>query len=766
MRNLFSALVWITGATAAGLLALAGSGAVIAGTPAATREAARLQNDVADQMAQLEALMADLAGRLAASDQRNAGKLLKARKAAIEKEIRGKMRECAGLITKQLYREAQSKQGEVLGQLEELLGILLAEEALDERTRRMEELRRAGEDIQQLLEDQKKLNNDTRRTLEDRGLKPAERSPDGKDPEGKDGKPEGKDSKGSDDGKDSKSDGKDSKGSDDGKDSKGSKDGKDSKDSDGKDSKGSKDGKDSDGKDSKGSKDGKDSKSSDGKDSKSSDGKDAKDAKSPDGKDSKGSKDGKDSKSSDGKDSKGSKDGKDGKDSKSSDGKDSKGSKDGKDSKSDGKDSKGSKDGKDSKSSDGKDSKGSKDGKDSKDSKGSKDGKDSKSDGKDSKDSKGSKDGKDSKDSKNQSGKPKSADQLREEQEKLREQTGRLIKRLEKLTNPEEEREEPESKDGKDNKGGGDKGGRDQQPKPRQQPNGRQKEAKKAVEGAQDHQQQAERDLGKDKPEEAEPEQEKAVEKLEEAKKQLEEELKQLRKEQQLEVLMRLEAELRRMLAVQQAVTKETEKVHGLRAVDGKLSREAAGQVRAAADRQKALAEDALKLLDVFSEDASAVVFPQMMRHLHGEMQSIARRLNGEPDDELSDAPPRGEPDTGEDVQRRQHGVELRLTELIEAMKRAQKQKKQEQPNKPPPSGGGGQQGPPPLVPPLAELKMLRTLLKAVNEDTLRLEARRPNVPADQAARIDAELKRLSARQGELSKLVEDLEKLLRAGNQ
>jgi hypothetical protein len=61
---------------------------------------------------------------------------------------------------------------------------------------------------------------------------------------------------------------------------------------------------------------------------------------------------------------------------------------------------------------------------------------------------------------------------------------------------------------------------------------------------------------------------------------------------------------------------------------------------------------------------------------------------------------------------------------------------------------------------------MLRTLLKAVNEDTLRLEARRPNVPADQAARIDAELKRLSARQGELSKLVEDLEKLLRAGNQ
>src|SRR5579875_1773671 len=296
-------------------------------------------------------------------------------------------------------------------------------------------------------------------------------------------------------------------------------------------------------------------------------------------------------------------------------------------------------------------------------------------------------------------------------------------------------------------KSGGNKGGQQQQ----QQANQAQSQIKKQIEDAEKYQDRAEDNLRKDNRKDAPEDEQAALDKLNQAKKALEDLLRQLREEEIERLLARLEARCRRMLALQIGVRDDTV------ALDKVIKDNPNGQPTRAdqqasnvlSDREEEIVKEARAGLALLEAEGSAVAFAEVFSQVKGDMETVAVRLR--------------KTDTGVVTVTIEDQIIDTLKEMIEALKKAQSDKKGQG------SGGGGMQQPDRLLDLLAELKMIRSMQKRVNERT---EVYGKQYAGEQAPppetgstpeereryeRIQSELKDLSKRQLKISKVTHDL---------
>lgn len=196
--------------------------------------------------------------------------------------------------------------------------------------------------------------------------------------------------------------------------------------------------------------------------------------------------------------------------------------------------------------------------------------------------------------------------------------------------------------------------------------------------------------------------QDEVIKNLEDAKKELEKLLRQTREEELERLLAALEARCRKMLEMQIAVLAGTEQTH--KAVllhrDDKVAQRADQQsALKLSDQEKEIIQEANKAIQMLEEEGSAVAFPEVFQQVREDMKHVQRRL------EIADV--------AEVTQQVEKDIIESLKEMIEALKKAQQQNK----------GGKSDGQPPPnadqkLLDKIAELKMIRSLQKRVNDRT------------------------------------------------
>ncbi|HUU82483.1 MAG TPA: DUF4175 family protein [Phycisphaerae bacterium] len=272
---------------------------------------------------------------------------------------------------------------------------------------------------------------------------------------------------------------------------------------------------------------------------------------------------------------------------------------------------------------------------------------------------------------------------------------------------------------------GAQPGGRaEQQPAPGQQ----------NVEQAQGHMLDAADDLDRQNPDEATEDQDRAIDELNDARRQLEDELHQLRREERAELLRDLEGRFAEMLSRQLAINTDTVAIHA-RGTPA-LTRPDRLRVAELAEGQRELAAEAGTCLHILQEEGTTIAFPRVVEQIQQDMSVAADRLSS-----LS---------VGPLTQAIQEQIAAALRELIEAVQRKQDQEGQ-------PDGQEGQPGDSsPLLPPSAELKLLRAAQVRINVRTATAEQARQaeEEPAQEVCRV---VRQLEDRQGELARIASEM---------
>jgi hypothetical protein len=250
----------------------------------------------------------------------------------------------------------------------------------------------------------------------------------------------------------------------------------------------------------------------------------------------------------------------------------------------------------------------------------------------------------------------------------------------------------------------------------------------------------AQRKLEEAKRTEAKEKQEEAIRELEQAKAELEEILRQLREEEIARMLANLESRFRKMLQLQIVIYEGTKRLDRIPLKErdrddeiesGRLSR-SESEIVAEADRAMAL----------LAEDGSAVAFPEAVEEMREDMRQVAERL--------------GEFKVNMMTQGIEEDIISALEEMIEALKKAQKDLQQRQPPPPGGGGGGGQPQEDALVDQIAELKMIRALQMRVNRRTQRYGELVKQEQAEQPEIIQA-LKQLAERELRIYRVTRDI---------
>ena len=205
-------------------------------------------------------------------------------------------------------------------------------------------------------------------------------------------------------------------------------------------------------------------------------------------------------------------------------------------------------------------------------------------------------------------------------------------------------------------------------------------------------------------------------------------------------MLAMLEARFRKMLQMQQEVYEGTlrldkvpsaERTHNHEIESSRLS-----------GKQSQIVVEVDKALLVLREDGSAIAFPEAVEQIREDMQQVVQRL--------------AQTKVGQVTQNIEEDIITALQEMIDALKKAQKdlENKKKPPGQPPPPG---QQQDPPLVDVLAELKMIRALQMRVNTRTARYSKMIEGEQAENVELVEA-LRRLSERQQRIHRVTRDLQ--------
>jgi hypothetical protein len=231
-----------------------------------------------------------------------------------------------------------------------------------------------------------------------------------------------------------------------------------------------------------------------------------------------------------------------------------------------------------------------------------------------------------------------------------------------------------------------------------------------ALQKAAQRMKQAEQKLQQAEKEGSLEEQEEAISELQKLKEELEKILRQLREEELMQTLEKLEARFKRMFQQEQAIRSQTER----------LMSETAGasipdqrQIKIRADRlagdQQAVIEDADSALLLLREDGSAQAMVESLLQARFDMAEVKSRLE---QTALDIATLHIEDAVIDALQEMLNAVQTAMEESKERQEDAEKQQSQ-------PSGQAEEE---PLIQLLAELRMIRSMQRRVNDRTTRYD--------------------------------------------
>jgi hypothetical protein len=331
------------------------------------------------------------------------------------------------------------------------------------------------------------------------------------------------------------------------------------------------------------------------------------------------------------------------------------------------------------------------------------------------------------------------AKQLAGQQQKLGEKTGELAREIRKNEEQKAEGDQKKPESEKPKAGGQKNPGKqgDQSNATPQTP--REPSAPDRLDAARQHMQQAEAKLAKPERRSVEPQQEEAIRELQLAKAELEKILRQLREEEIGRMLAMLEARFRQMLQWQEEVYEGTVRLDKVPSAERGHNHEIESSRLGGKESQILVELD--KALLLLRDDGSAVAFLEAAQQMRDDIVQIVERLAAAK--------------VGRLTQTTEEDVLAALKEMIEAFKKAQKDRDNKKQDLGMPMKGRPED--PPLVDLLAELKMIRALQMRVNLRTSRYGTLITGEQADNAEIVEA-LKRLAERQERIYRVTHDLQ--------
>ena len=250
----------------------------------------------------------------------------------------------------------------------------------------------------------------------------------------------------------------------------------------------------------------------------------------------------------------------------------------------------------------------------------------------------------------------------------------------------------------------------------------------------------------------------KAADDIAKAIKKLEEIINADRQEEIERILERLQARCARMLAMQIAVKDGTlkvdEKLQEVRKDKGD-ERPLALDSNVLSDREYDIVKEADRALALLESDGSAQAFAEMFQMVRRDMLTVKDHL--------------GQTDTGAVTQGVEDEIIRNLTDMVEALKKQREANKNKGPKQPPMPGQPQQKGEDPLVDIIAQLKLLRSMQKGVQDRTglYHKEYDGEQAPAPDAAKdskqrkhyemIQKEMKELADNEARISKILKDM---------
>jgi hypothetical protein len=237
----------------------------------------------------------------------------------------------------------------------------------------------------------------------------------------------------------------------------------------------------------------------------------------------------------------------------------------------------------------------------------------------------------------------------------------------------------------------------------------------------------------------ADRQQEEAIRELQLAKAELEKILRQLREEEIGRMLAMLEARFRQMLQMQEEIYEGTVRLDKVPPAERTHNHEIESSRLSGKESQILVELD--KALVLLRDDGSAVAFLEAAQQMREDVGQIVERL--------------AQAKVGRLTQNSEEDVLAALKEMVEALKKAQKDLDNKKQSGAVPMTGRPED--PPLVDLLAELKMIRALQMRVNTRTARYAKLIAGEQADNVEIVEA-LGRLGQRQERIHRITHDLQ--------
>jgi hypothetical protein len=234
----------------------------------------------------------------------------------------------------------------------------------------------------------------------------------------------------------------------------------------------------------------------------------------------------------------------------------------------------------------------------------------------------------------------------------------------------------------------------------------------------------------------------KADEKLRIAREELEKRLKQLREQELERILANLEARVNKMLAWQIEVKAATEAINiqVLKHPEKKAQPVDFQNSQKQEDKEGEIIAEADKAIQLLISEGSAVAFPAVFEEVRKDMMRVKERLH--------------DANVGDDTQAIEKDIIDALTQMRDALKKAQQELGKQPPG--PPGSPNNDPQLQKLLDEIAELKMIRALQVQVNDRTKRYGNKAPGEQSDDP-QIRKELKDLGDRQDKIETMVNSL---------
>ena len=235
-----------------------------------------------------------------------------------------------------------------------------------------------------------------------------------------------------------------------------------------------------------------------------------------------------------------------------------------------------------------------------------------------------------------------------------------------------------------------------------------QEAAQNAIDSANEKMNSAAGQLAQGNPGQAAQQQKDAIEDLNRAKDEIDRQLEELQQQEKMEALVQLEQMFTEMLEKQKEGSAKVLVLEAKRQdQDGRLKRADRIELRSVEILERKLSEKSDEAVTLLNDEGSSVVVRNVVEGMKNDLIAIADRVDDN--------------ETGAFVQRSQKEVELTLQELIDAVKIAQKMEEQQQQQQQLQQQQQQQQQQN-LLPPSAELKLLRLTQMRINRRTVDFE--------------------------------------------